>query len=106
MYDDIRFRDRVCSHQDRLDPEAGIWHWDYGPAVMTMLALGAAVCSEFFPHKMDGGVQDIVTAGFAIARNIICAVGYTEPLGFDWRECVQVLLMTERESDALDRLLS
>ncbi|MDN7429916.1 hypothetical protein CFB89_14460 [Burkholderia sp. AU16741] len=105
MYADHRFSDHVNTRRDRYEPGAGIWHWEYGPAVRTMLTLGVAVSSEFFSQQVSEHVGDIVTVGYEIARNVICLTKYAEPLMFDWSDCVQMLLGGDRWTDALDRLI-
>jgi hypothetical protein len=104
MYADDRFKDHVSARQDRYHPGESVWYWEYGTAVKMLLNLGVAVSSEFFPDKAKENVEDVIAVGYAIARNIICGTRGTEPLSFDWPECVDILLWEERTTDALDRL--
>jgi hypothetical protein len=106
MYNDVRFKNRVTAKRHNFDPGSGVWYWNYETAVMMFLTLGVAVSSEFFPHKIDENTEDIVVVGYAIARNIICTVSDFQPLTFDWKECVEVLLLDDRTTNALDRLIS
>lgn len=106
MYNDVRFKNRVTAKRHNFDPSSGVWYWNCETAVMMFLTFGVAVSSEFFPHKVNEGIEDIVVIGYAIARNIICTFSDFEPLTFDWNECVDALLFDDRTTNALDRLIS